>query len=417
MTALLPQATLAAELRQILEQGLVRSVYQPIVDLDTKEVVAYEALARGPQGSRLERPDRLFATAHEIGAVEELEWACRAAALSGALEAGLRQTLFVNVEPSLLDAVIPPHVASLLERAGRELDVVLELTERALTDRPAEMLARVDVLRGLGLAIALDDVGADRRSLALMPFVRPDVIKLDLRLVQENPTPAIAAIVHAVNAESERSGAVLLAEGIETESQREVARALGARYGQGWLFGRPGPLPQTPAAASSLLVPRQAAPPAPLSPYDAIAARIRPRRGTKQLLLAISKHLEAQVAAQGEAAVVFATFQETRHFTPRSAARYERLASHAALVGALGVGLACEPAPGVRGASLDADDPLKGEWNVVVIAPHFAAAFVARDLDDCHDNDMARRFDFCLTYDRDLAVEAARGLLARIAPH
>jgi DICT domain-containing protein len=210
---------------------------------------------------------------------------------------------------------------------------------------------------------------------------------------------------------------VLLAEGIETEGQREVARALGARYGQGWLFGRPGPLPTTPAAASSLLAPRQTSRPAPLSPYDAIAARIRPRRGSKQLLLAISKHLEAQVAAQGEAAVVFATFQEARHFTPRSAARYERLASHAALVGALGVGLACEPAPGVRGASLDADDPLKGEWNLVVIAPHFAAAFVARDLDDCHDNDMARRFDFCLTYDRDLAVEAARGLLARIAPH
>jgi EAL domain-containing protein (putative c-di-GMP-specific phosphodiesterase class I) len=416
MTALMPQATLADELRQILEEGLVRSVYQPIVDIDTKEIVAYEALARGPQGSPLERPDLLFATAHEVGAVEELEWACRAAALSGALEAGLRQTLFVNVEPSLLDAAIPPHVAELLERAGRELDVVLELTERALTDRPAEMLARVDALRGLGLAIALDDVGADRRSLALMPFVRPDVIKLDLRLVQENPTPAIAAIVHAVNAEAERSGAVLLAEGIETEEQRDVARALGARYGQGWLFGRPGALPETPAASSTLLAPRHAVQPAPSSPYDAIAARIRPRRGTKRLLLAISKHLEAQVVAQGEAAVVFATFQEARHFTSLSAARYERLASHAALVGALGCGLASEPAPGVRGACFDADDPLKGEWNIVVIAPHFAAAFVARDLGDCHDDDMSRRFDFCLTYDRDLAVEAARGLLARIAP-
>ena len=79
-----------------------------------------------------------------------------------------------------------------------------------------------------------------------MPFVSPEVIKLDLRLVQENPSPAIAAIVHAVNAEAERSGALLLAEGIETLEQLEVARALGARYGQGWLFGRPGPLPSGP---------------------------------------------------------------------------------------------------------------------------------------------------------------------------
>jgi EAL domain-containing protein (putative c-di-GMP-specific phosphodiesterase class I) len=107
MTALMPQVTLASELRRILEEGLVRSVYQPIVDIDTLEVVAYEALAGGPGGSGLERPDLLFATAHEIGAVEELEWAGRAAALAGALETGLRQTLFVNVEPSLLDAAIP----------------------------------------------------------------------------------------------------------------------------------------------------------------------------------------------------------------------------------------------------------------------------------------------------------------------
>jgi EAL domain-containing protein (putative c-di-GMP-specific phosphodiesterase class I) len=340
------------------------------------------------------------------------------AALTGALEAGLRRTLFVNVEPSLLDTPIPGRLAPLLERAGHELDVVLELTERALTDRPAEMLARVEALRDRGLRVALDDVGADRRSLALMPFVRPEVIKLDLRLVQDNPSPAIAAIVHAVNAESERSGAVLLAEGIETEEQREIARALGARYGQGWLFGRPGPLPATcTTPASAPFAPRLASPIVPASPYDTVSARLKPRRGSKDLLLAISKHLEAQVAAQGEAAVVLATFQEARHFTPRSAARYRQLASHAALVCALGVGLGPEPAPGVRGAALDPGDPLKGEWNVVVIAPHFAAAFVARDLGDSSHDDMARRFDFCLTYDRELAVAAARGLLARIVPH
>ena len=412
------EATLASELRRILDQDLVRSVYQPIVDLDSEEVVGYEALARGPEGSPLERPDLLFATARATGDVEALDWACRAAALTGALDAGLRRTLFVNVEPSLLDTPIPAHLTPLVERAASELDVVLELTERALTDRPAEMLARVEVLRQRGLRVALDDVGADRRSLALMPFVGPEVIKLDLRLVQENPSPAIAAIVHAVNAESERSGAVLLAEGIETEEQREVARALGARFGQGWLFGRPAPLPATCAApAAAPFAPRLAPRAAAASPYETVSARLKPRRGSKELLLAISKHLEAQVAAQGEAAVVLATFQQARHFTPRSAARYERLATHAALVGALGVGLGSEPAPGVRGAALDADDPLKGEWNVVVIAPHFAAAFVACDLGDSAHDDMARRFDFCLTYDRELAVAAARGLLARIAPH
>jgi len=410
------EATHAAELREILAGDRIRSVYQPIIELDTREVVGYEALARGPQGSPLERPDLLFGVAHECGLVSELEWACRAAALRGAMEAKLRKTLFVNVEPSLLDAPVPDEYRELIARGMHELDLVIELTERALTDRPAEMLSRVEAMRRPGISIALDDVGADRRSLALMPFVDPEVIKLDLRLVQDNPSPAIAAIVHAVNAQSERSGAVLLAEGIETEEQLAVARALGARYGQGWLFGRPGDLPSDTQPLPAPLAPQRFTPPAPPSPYQTVAARIRPRRGTKELLLAISLHLEAQVAAQGEAAVVLSTFQEAHHFTPKSARRYERLASTAALVGALGVGLPEEPVPGVRGASLEATDGLAGEWNVVVIAPHFAAAFVARDLGDDPEADMSRRFDFCLTYDRDLAIQAARGLLARIAP-
>lgn len=316
-------------------------------------------------GSSLERPALLFATARSCGRVAELEWACRAAALQGAFDARLRKTLFVNVEPSLMDVDMPFDLVALFDRAARELEVVVELTERALTDKPAEMLSRVETMRSRGLMIALDDVGADHRSLALMPFVGPEVIKLDLRLVQDNPSPGIAAVVHAVNAEAERSGAVLLAEGIETDEQLAVARALGARYGQGWLFGRPGELPLgTSALPAPLAAPRLAAP-VPASPYRAGAARVRPRRGTKALLLAISRHLEAQVAAQGESAVVFAAFQDARHFTPRSAARYESPARPAALVGALGVGLSSEPVPGVRGADLDAADALADEWNVI----------------------------------------------------
>src|SRR3954468_19875153 len=79
MSAILQETALAAELRQTPPDEAGRSVYQPIVNLDTTEVVGYEALARGPEGSPLERPDRLFATAHACGLLTELEWACRAA--------------------------------------------------------------------------------------------------------------------------------------------------------------------------------------------------------------------------------------------------------------------------------------------------------------------------------------------------
>jgi EAL domain-containing protein (putative c-di-GMP-specific phosphodiesterase class I) len=131
------------ELERILEEGLVRSVYQPIADLDSGALVGYEALARGPEGSALERPDRLFAAAAVAGRTFELDWACRAAALKGALAGDLQQplSLFINVEPSTLQAEMPAEITKLLETARTRFRVVIELTERGLTERPAEVLA------------------------------------------------------------------------------------------------------------------------------------------------------------------------------------------------------------------------------------------------------------------------------------
>ena len=82
---------------------------------------------------------------------------------------------------------------------------------------------------------------------------------------------------------------------------------------------------------------------------------------------------------------------------------------------ALGTGLGDEPAPGVHGTTFGADDPLRGEWNVIVVGPHRAAALVARDLGD-DVPDQQRGFDFVLTHDRALVVEAARALLPWLAP-
>ena len=92
--------------------------------------------------------------------------------------------------------------------------------------------------------MALDDVGAEPASLAVMPFVHPDVVKLDLQLVQGRTTAEVARIVNAVRAQAERTGARILAEGIETRRHAETARTLGATVGQGWLYGRPGRLPE-----------------------------------------------------------------------------------------------------------------------------------------------------------------------------
>jgi EAL domain-containing protein (putative c-di-GMP-specific phosphodiesterase class I) len=409
--------TLGDELRRILDEELVRAVYQPLVELDSRTLIGFEALARGPEGSPLERPDQLFAAAHDGGLIAELEWACRAAAVRGALAGGLRPPLrlFLNVEPSLIGMPVPAELRDLFARAARELSIVVELTERALADRPADVLAAVPRVRELGWAVALDDVGVDWRSLALMPFLEPEVIKLDMHLVQEPLGPGRAAIVHAVNAQAERSGALVLAEGIENDAQVEVARALGARYGQGWHFGRPGRLPSLVVRHADPIAGKAVVPTTPAgTPYAVLAERHEPRRGTKRLLYAISRHLETHLDTRAEAGVLLSSFQEVRHFTPLTAARYARLARGAALVGALGADMSIEPAFGVRGAHLADAEALRGEWNVIVLDAHFAAAFSARDLgDDGLDDE--RRFDFCMTYDRELVIAAARTLMERIA--
>ena len=397
----------------------VRSHYQPIVELDTHRVVAWEALARGPVGSPLEFPDRLFAAATAAGRLAELDFCCRTAALEGAMAAGLgeAQELLINIEPETGAATWPTALEAAVDRSRTAgVRVTVEITERTVLADPAALVTQMDRYRSLGWGIALDDVGVDPRSITLMPLLRPDLIKLDMSFVQETMTRERAQVVHAVVAEAERSGAKVLAEGIETEEHAALARALGADLGQGWLFGRPGPLVPAPSASGTgrALVPGFEDDTD--TPFERLS-RSRPlRRGTKRQLLQMSLALEDEALAQGPSALLLSTFQDAVHFTPITRARYAMLAARLAFVGALAHDLGAEPARGVRGASLDADEALRGEWDVVVLGPHFAAAFAARDLGDS-GADGDRRFDYTLTHDRHLVAQAAHRLVQRVAPH
>ena len=413
-----PRTTLEPTVGQVITDAAVHSVFQPIVDLATGAVVAYEALARGPVGP-LHRPDDLFAAARAEGLLAELDQACRAAAFRGAVQHALVAplTLFVNVEPEVLDSAPLEELLALAEGAPGELSVVVEITERALAARPAELLRTVARIRELGWRIALDDVGADAMSLAFMPLLRPDVVKLDLRLVQERPGPAVAQIMNAVNAYAQASGAAVLAEGIEDERHLHIARALGAQLGQGWMFGRPASPPAPPLATARLVLPDATPPadPASTSPFATLPPGTALRRAPKDLLIEVSKQLEREAMRLGDTCVVAATFQEAKHFTPATTSRYRDLADRVGFVCALGEGLPPAPLPGVRGAALDPADPVRGEWDVVVLAPHFAAALLARDLGE-DGPDGRRTFEYALTYDRDVVVAAGHALLSRVAP-
>ena len=406
------------ELDRILAGDLIRSVYQPLVDLDGGGIVAYEALARGPAGSILESPEALFETALATGREVELDWACRVAAVDGAIRAGLPSSiaLFINIEPSSLGRPVPAANQETLERARQELHIVLEITERALAARPAELLAAAEKLRATGWAIALDDVGAEDASAAFMPLLRPDVIKLDLGLIQGGSSARAAAQLSAVIAEAERTGAIILAEGIETEKHELTARALGATIGQGWRFGRPAALPErfdlhAESLGSLRLLDTTISP----TPIEAVFPGRRPRIATKRDLIGLSRHLERWANAVPGGAVVLAALQDAQYLTPATERQYLQLAASSPLVALFGAGLSAEPVPGVRGATLRADDPLRGQWHVVVLGPHFAGALVARELGDTGP-DMDRRFEYLITFDRETVIRAARSLMVRIVP-
>ncbi len=324
------------------------------------------------------------------------------------------RTLFVNVKPGSVGLPAPLAAAAVIAAAQDRFRVMLELTERALFTHPAELMRTVRAARDLGWGIALDDVGADPASLAMLPFVAPDVIKLDLSLIQDSPNSAQARVMAAVMAHAERTGASVLAEGVETAAHLERALALGAVFGQGWHFGRLGPIEVLPPAETQIPFAQGYDTP-PWTPFDLIAHHGSLRIGHKQLLFALSRFVEDQALRLGAPPVVLAAFQTADRFTPATRRRYQQIATLCPFVGALGADLPATPIPGVRGATLTAHDPLRGEWTVVVVGDHYAGALIARDLgDDGPDND--RRFEFLVTHDRPIVLAAGRSLMSRLLP-
>jgi EAL domain-containing protein (putative c-di-GMP-specific phosphodiesterase class I) len=395
----------------------LRTVFQPIVDIETRVVVAVEALTRGPEGTLFESPDALFAEARRTGTVDALDRACQRTAISSFLALGAAPdlSLFVNLEPATITRSNALDLARFVATLG-SAQVVVELTERAISSDPAGLIAGVHALRAVGLRVAIDDVGADPASLALLPFIEPDVIKLDIGLLRSYGSSATARILLAVRAEAERSGALVLAEGVETEADVDRALVMGATHAQGWLFGRP--VPEAPISSSSIvdrITRRRMSPDLPPTPFALVTGDGALRRSTARLLLPMSRYIEQRAMTAETPAVVLGAFQIAERFSPHTRGRYERLAAVCALVGAIGVDLSPSPGLGIRGASIEKEHPLAGEWAVVVVSTDVAIALVARE-SDTYSGDEDRTFDYLITHDRARVLEVGALLLSHLVP-
>jgi len=256
------RATLAQEqeLLDAIETAAFEPFFQPVVALGAGAVVGYEALARWAHPARgILGPAAFVPLAERTGLIDRIDRqvqhrACLALA-SGALAAmpGGMPFLTLNLsatafaDPGFVDAM----QAMLAESGADARRIKLEITESALIADPDTAARRLAACRALGFGVAIDDFGTGHASLGYLHRFPVDTIKIDRSFVQgveqDGKRRAILASILDLAA---RLGLTTIAEGIETQAQRGALLELGCVYGQGFLFGRPGPCDgRLPAAA------------------------------------------------------------------------------------------------------------------------------------------------------------------------
>lgn len=213
-------------------------VFQPIVNMRTGETSGYEALSRF-EAKPKRPPNEWFAEAWEVGLGVELE----IKAVERVLEDIRRLPQgYVSFNLSPL-AVLSPQFKRLIPKLpyGR---FVLEMTEHVPVPDYDELIRFLSELRSRGLRIAVDDAGAGYSSFRHILRLNPDLIKLDMSLVRGvDRDQALRSLAAAVTGFATQMGALIVAEGVETEGELLALRKLGVQYGQGWdLFGEPKPV-------------------------------------------------------------------------------------------------------------------------------------------------------------------------------
>jgi EAL domain-containing protein (putative c-di-GMP-specific phosphodiesterase class I) len=228
-------------LRDLIIRRQLTPVYQPIVQLPSFEVRAYEALIRGPPGTDLASPAMLFNLAGRVNLVAELDRACCECAISKAVALPEGTLLFANVLPALIND--PSFRAGIIEGSSTHLDpsrIVLEVNE-GVAIRSYEVLTRgIAELRANGIRVAVDDLGAGHTNLDQVLRLRPDFLKLDISLIRGiDKNPMKQALIESVVSMGRAVGATVIAEGIEESEERDTVMSLGVPWAQGFLFARP----------------------------------------------------------------------------------------------------------------------------------------------------------------------------------
>ena len=238
---------LREHLLDIIAKRNLSALFQPIIRMQTGEIIGYEGLIRGPSDSPLHAPMNLFRVARANQLTLQVEHLCRRVVLERFAELDLPGKLFLNVSPECLLLRNARHGETLgyIAEIGINPErVIIELTENQPTYDYDLMREAVRHYRTMGFQIAIDDLGEGFSSLRLWSELRPEYVKIDMHFIQGiNNDPVKLQFVRSIQCIAEQSESLVIAEGIETQAELLVLRDLGIGFGQGYHLGRPDAVP------------------------------------------------------------------------------------------------------------------------------------------------------------------------------
>jgi len=227
------------ELRNALNNGLIAPFLQPIWDLRTNELMAYEVLTRLKRGKDYVAADEFVLIAEDLGLIREMDLFIINKALSS-VPKGVH--LFVNISMSSFFApeFLEDFRALLKSPQAQGRQITIEFTERQTTDMTSDFFRLLDDIRAGGCKIALDDFGAGYSTYSYLRQLKPDFVKIDGSFVQQMLTnPLDNKIVEHIRELSSVFGAKSIAEHVEDAKTVEVLTRLGVDFAQGYYYGKP----------------------------------------------------------------------------------------------------------------------------------------------------------------------------------
>lgn len=231
------------ELRGIIANNNLRSVFQPIVSLQTGDVIGYEALTRGPVDSKYINPEILFEEAKIHDLLWDLEILCRSNAIKTFSSHNSDKLLFVNVDPAVLkdEHFIKGFTKDILtEHNISPLSLIFEITEKTSIDNYKNFNEVIDYYKSQGYKIAIDDVGTGYSGLTTIANTRPNYIKMDMSLITNVTRDNFKkAIIKSFVEFANTTNTKIIAEGIEDVCDLYTLIEIGVHYGQGYLINRP----------------------------------------------------------------------------------------------------------------------------------------------------------------------------------